>query len=280
MYIAVVALALFAGCMSNLESTTNTSMAVDAADAEAMANGEPSPHGETPAMQAQLPVEDGAYESFSQEVNYGPATGYLATPSIDESVPGVVLIHEWYGLNENIKETADKLATHGYNVLAVDLYNGQVAQDSTQARELVGSVDQQEALENMESAQQYLRSIGSAQVGSWGFCFGGAQSMNLAVSEFAPDASVIYYGNPITDEEQLAAVTQPLLGIFGSEDAGIPVSSVDELDSKLDGITQHEIIIYQGADHAFANPSGDRFNEEAASAAWQETLSFLSENLR
>jgi carboxymethylenebutenolidase len=268
--LVILVLVVFAGCLSDLETSTNTTLPSENS----------SIHGETISLEAQLPVEDGQYQSFGQEVDYGPATGYLATARGVDNAPGVVLIHEWWGLNQNIKDTADKLATHGYNVLAVDLYNGQVAQDSSQARELVGSVNQQEALTNLDSAQEYLRSTGSSRIGSWGFCFGGAQSMNLAVSEFAPDASVIYYGTPITAEQELASIRQPLLGIFGSQDSSISVESVQEMDEKLDGITNHSVIIYEGANHAFANPSGDRFDEDAASQAWQETLSFLSENLQ
>lgn len=278
--VALVLLVALTGCASNVESEMNTSAAIDDADADAMMNDEPSPHGESVAMQAQLPVDDGAYPTSAQEIDYGAATGYLASPNTSEQVPGVVLIHEWWGLNDNIKATANKLASYGYNVLAVDLYGGQVASNSSQARELVGSVDQEAALQNLQAAQEYLRSVGSESVGSWGFCFGGGQSMNLAVSEFAPDASVIFYGNPITDSQQLASINQPVLGVFGSLDQGIPVDDVQAFDQQLDGVTEHNVIIYEGADHAFANPSGDRFNEEAASAAWQETLSFLEQNLQ
>lgn len=278
--VLLVTLLVFAGCVTDLDTVENTTQPIDQADAQAMENGEPSPHGETVASQAQIPVEDGDYETYGQDIDYGAATGYLASARTDEQVPGVVLIHEWWGLNDNIKETADKLASYGYNVLAVDLYNGEVAMNSSKARELVGSVDQDQALQNLESAQEYLRSLGSEEVGSWGFCFGGAQSMNLAVSEFAPDASIIFYGNPITDERQLSSIQQPVLGVFGALDSGIPVESVQELDTKLDGVTEHSIIIYEGADHAFANPSGDRYNEQAASQAWAQTLSFLEENLR
>ena len=265
--VAVAVLFVFAGCVTDFEQADNTSM-----------NG--SIHGETMASSPQLPVDDGQYVVVSEDVDYGAATGYLAFPAGLENAPGVVLIHEWWGLNDNIKATADKLASHGYRVLAVDLYGGQVAENSSQARELVGSVDQQEALENLESAQIYLTGLGSERIASWGFCFGGDQSMNLAVSEFAPDASIIYYGSPITEASQLASITQPVLGIFGAEDTSISVDSVNGLDEQLDTVgVVHEIIVYEGAGHAFANPSGDRFVEDAAADAWQETLDFLSANL-
>lgn len=255
----LLAVILLAGCSTQLDESMNAS----------------SIHGEVMASEAQLPVEDGSYAVSSEEVDYGPASGYLASPNRSQA-PGVVLIHEWWGLNDNMRSTADKLASHGYRVLAVDLYGGSVAQNSSQARELVGMVDQEESLANLQAASEYLRSSGSQVVSSFGFCFGGAQSMNLAVSEFAPDASIIFYGSPVTNVSQLRGVSQPVLGVFGGADQSIPLSSVQALDEGLDGVVDHEVIVYEGANHAFANPSGDRFDEEAAAAAWQETLAFLS----
>jgi len=236
---------------------------------------EASPHGETVSEAAQLPFPEGEYDTIATNITYEEYRGLEVTTSKDNA-PGVILIHEWWGLNDNMQATAEKLGTQGYNVLAVDLYNGTVAETSSEARELVTQVDQEEALENIEAAQRYLESQGSSTVASLGFCFGGGQSMQFAVAQNNPDASIIFYGDPIENETQIQQIEQPLLGIFGQNDTTIPLENVERLQSNLQGENQ-SIHVYDDANHAFANPSGDRFNEEAATDAWQKTLQFLQD---
>ncbi|MFB5631030.1 MAG: dienelactone hydrolase family protein [Nitrosopumilaceae archaeon] len=226
--------------------------------------------------------EMGNYKVETRTVNYfDDANGYLAKPIGEGSFPGIVMIHEWWGLNENIKEMAQKLASHGYVVLAVDLYNGKVATTSDQARQLIGSFNPDEGIKNMNLAASYIQenySVG--KLGSIGWCFGGGQSLNLALNNQEMDATVIYYGSLVTEPESLSSISWPVLGIFGELDNGIPVETVNKFESTLNDLNiPNEIHIYPGVDHAFANPSGERYSPNESKDAWQVTLKFLESNL-
>jgi carboxymethylenebutenolidase len=183
-------------------------------------------------------------------------------------------------LNDNIRATAEKLATHGYNVVAVDLYNGTVANTSEKAQQLSSSVSTDQAMQNLGSAQEYLESQGASNVASFGFCFGGDQSMQYAVQEGGPDASVVYYGTPVSNESALQRLDEPLFGAFGTDDPVVDVDTVRSFEESLGNRSGIDINYYEGAGHAFANPSGDSFNEGAASDAWNKTLDFLDRSLR
>jgi carboxymethylenebutenolidase len=200
-----------------------------------------------------------------------------------QKLPAVVMIHEWWGLNDNIKEMADELAGEGYVVLGADLYNGEVATDPNRARELSSSVREnpQQAITNLQSAVQYLASlpnVNSSRIAALGWCFGGGQSLQLAInSEQHPlAATVIYYGNLVNDTSELSKIKWPVLGIFGDQDNSIPVDSVRAFGRGLNetGVT-NEIYIYPGVGHAFANPSGDNYAPQETADAWQKTLTFL-----
>lgn len=235
------------------------------------------------AQQNSSLYQGGAYEITTSDVSYfGDAAGYVARPSDDGVYPGVILIHEWWGLNENIKEIARSLASHGYVVLAADLYAGQVATTPDGARQLVTTFDQQKGIENLAAASNFLRENYDAEkISTIGWCFGGGQSLNYALSGNELDATVIYYGRLVADPEQLSVISWPVLGIFGELDSGITVESVREFESALNQLEiENEIYIYEGADHAFANPSGERHAPEATKDAWQKTVSFLEKHLK
>lgn len=220
----------------------------------------------------------------SQDVNYFENyVGYLAAPKDrDEKYPGIVIIHEWWGLNDNIKKTAENLASHGYVVLAVDLYGKPAATTADDARQLMSSYDPQRGIDNMNGAVQFLeKNYAVPKVASIGWCFGGGQSLNLALHNSDMDATVIYYGSLVTDKEQLFSIKWPVLGIFAGLDQGIPVESVNEFKKALDELgIQNEIRIYPNVDHAFANPSGQRYAPEETKDAWQKTILFLDSNLK
>ena len=200
-----------------------------------------------------------------------------------QKLPAVIMIHEWWGLNDNIKDMADELASEGYVVLAADLYNGEVATTPDKAMQLVGTVREnpEQAISNLQSAVQYLASlpnVNSSRIASLGWCFGGGQSLQLALnSEQNPlAATVIYYGNLVNDTNELSKIKWPVLGIFGDQDQSIPVESVNVFEQALNetGIT-NEIYIYPGVGHAFANPSGDNYAPAETVDAWEKTLAFL-----
>ena len=225
----------------------------------------------------------GKHLTTSETVTYfEDVSGYLAKPNVDGNYPGIIMIHEWWGLNNNIKEMADKLASHGYVVLAVDLYDGNVATTSDQARQLISKYDSESGIQNMNSAVSLLSDDYSVdKIGSVGWCFGGGQSLNLALNNSDMNATVLYYGSLVTDTETLSVIQWPVLGIFAELDKGIPVETVSEFESALNELNvENQIFIYDDVDHAFANPSGERFASEESKDAWDHTISFLESTLK
>jgi carboxymethylenebutenolidase len=225
----------------------------------------------------------GEYTVQTESVNYFQnAQGYLARPTIDGEFPAVTMIHENLGITDNIKEMAKKLASHGYIVLAVDLYDGKIATTTDEARIILGTFEQQQWTDNMNSAVRYLEErFGVESIGSIGWCFGGGQSLNLALNNPNMDATVIYYGRLVTDPSELSKISWPVLGIFAGLDTGIPEQTVREFESALNDLgIENEIIIYPGVKHGFANPSGDRHAPEESEDAWEKTLDFFETNLK
>ncbi len=226
--------------------------------------------------------ETGDLNVETTDISYfGNSDGYLAKPAADGEYPGVIMIHEWWGLTDNIKEMAEKLASHGYVVLAVDLYDGQVGMTADEARQLRSSFEQSQWTENMNTAVSYLEDNHVlSSMGSIGWCFGGAQSLNLALNNDRMDATVIYYGQLVTDTDELSKISVPVLGVFAELDSGIPPETVNEFESALNEIgVENDITIYPGVNHAFANPSGDRYAPDESKDAWQKTLKFFENNL-
>lgn len=218
-----------------------------------------------------------------EAVEFDGGRGYLARPA-GQPRAGLIVIHEWWGLNEHIREMSRRLAAEGYLALAVDLYEGEVAENAGQARELmsVAMSDRDGVDAQLNAAFRWLREQGGVeQVGSIGWCFGGALSLRTAILLPAElDAAVIYYGRLVTDPAQLAPLRMPILGIFGGQDRGIPLETVLEFENTLQALGKDaEIVVYDDADHAFANPSGTRYEPEAAADAWHRTLEFLAGHL-
>jgi carboxymethylenebutenolidase len=221
----------------------------------------------------------------TERTTVGGAPGYLARPADDGTYPSVVMIHEWWGLNENIERMAEILAGHGYVVFAVDLYDGEVATNSTEAGRLSGQVrdNPDEAVATMSGAVAGLRerSDTTDRVASLGWCFGGGQSLQLSLSDADLNATVVYYGTLATDADTLQRVDGPVLGVFGSEDRVVPVEDVRTFDRTLGEVgVEREVYVYDGAGHAFANPSGESFRPNATRDAWTKTLDFLDRNLK
>ncbi len=217
-----------------------------------------------------------------ETVNYfNGVKGFLAKPDDSGIYPGIIMIHEWWGLNDNIKQTAKDLAAEGFIVLAVDLYGTEAATTTDKARQLVSSYNLENGIANMNGAVAYLEeNYNIEKVASIGWCFGGAQSLNLALNNPEMDATVIYYGRLTSDQLQLSKINWPVLGIFAELDQGIPPSSVNAFESSLNELgISNEIHIYPGVDHAFANPSGANYAPQEMQDAWKKTLSFLDTNL-
>ncbi len=246
-----------------------------------------------------LSLSNNTFALQREEVNYyDNVSGYLVFPennsttdsSTDHTkLPAVVMIHEWWGLNDNIKNMADELAKEGYVVLAVDLYNGHVATSPDQAMKLVNLAreNQNESLSNLKGAVSYLKSldnVNASKIAAFGWCFGGGQALQLALNSNIDSplaATILYYGNLVTDQEQLSKITGPVLGIFGGQDQSIPTTDVQKFEDALNAnnIT-NEIYVYEGFGHAFANPTGASFAPDELKDAWQKTLEFLNKNLK
>jgi carboxymethylenebutenolidase len=280
---ALAAAALLCAC-GNSEAPAPTA-ATDAVKATAAEHEHDSP-APTPAAEAQpkVPV-------LEQELAYGEAqrrnlVGFLAMPrDAAEPLPGVIVIHEWWGLNENIRATARRLAGEGYVALAVDLYDGKTATTPEEAQTLMSALvgDPEGARANLRQAYEYLDKYAFApRIGSIGWCLGGGWSLQTAL--LFPDqldAMVMYYGQLVDADSELGTLKMPLLGHFGALDESIPVRDVQDFRERLRSLRKDaRILIYSGANHAFANPSGGNYNEKAATDSWQETLKFLEMNLK
>ena len=216
-----------------------------------------------------------------------PVTGYLAQPTTPESdtLPAIITIHEWWGLNENIEAMTRRLAGEGYTVLAVDLYGDQIATEPDQARELMRSVmdNPAPAQDNLFQASEFLKSeYGASALGSVGWCFGGNWSLRtglLLSSEL--DAMAIYYGQLILAPEALDALDMPIIGFFGEDDSSIAVEDVNNFESVLTDLGKDvDINLYPCVCHAFANPSGQNYAAAAAEDAWEKTPAFFAANLQ
>ena len=211
--------------------------------------------------------------------------GYLAQPEDPGPHPAVLLIHEWWGLNEGITILADALAEEGYIVFAPDGYRGQLASQIPRALWLRLTTPTEQVEADMDSALAYLRAVDGVdtnRVASMGFCFGGGHSLQLGLRQSENLAlTILYYGAVVTDPALLAPLTdgQPVLGIFAEEDNTIFPADVIEFEAALNSLNiKNEITIYPGVGHAFLNE--ENYKEPGpAGDAWQQTLAFLKENL-
>lgn len=236
-------------------------------------------------LAAAVPAQ--ANGAQASTVTFGPGgkySGYLVRPTGEGPFPGLVVIHEWWGLNDHIRAQAVRLAEAGYVALAVDLF-GKSTTDPQEAMRQSRGLDQQTATTEMLYAANYLRNrpdVRANRVGSIGWCFGGAQSLNLAINDPNLAAAVIYYGRLVTDPAQLRRIRAAVQGVFGEADESIPMATVREFDQALtQARVRHEIHTYPGAGHAFANPSGgDRYKPDAAADAWAKTMDFLQRYLK
>lgn len=208
--------------------------------------------------------------------------GYYVEPTDSGSYPGVVMIHEWWGLNNNIEYMADLLAQSGYKVLAIDLY-GEVTTDQAKAQELSTKVrtNSGAAIKSMQLAIDYLKDRENVtKIGTLGWCFGGGQSLNISLGT-PVDATVIYYGNLSEDTAQLARLKWPVLGIFGDKDTSIPLEKIDLFRKNLADLDkENNIYVYPGLGHAFANPSWANYAPGETVDAWDKTMRFLADNLK
>jgi carboxymethylenebutenolidase len=212
-------------------------------------------------------------------------SGFYVEPPAGTRAPGLVVIQEWWGLNDQIKGVAQRFAKHGYRVLVPDLYRGQATVEAKEAEHLMGNLNFADAAgQDIRGAVQHLKKT-SAQVGITGFCMGGALTLLSACFVPESDASVVWYGFPPLEYIDASKIKAPLLGHFATEDAYFPIEQVDALEKKLNAAGVRYTFHRYNAQHAFANdmPKGPevkaRYDEAATTEAWQRTLAFFDHHL-
>ena len=285
-FVLAAAVLCLSACNPGTPGSDEADKAAGRANVDAMSQehandtAEPSPATDIapsrPVISERLP-----YAEVNDELVYGH---FVFPDDMVEPLPAIIVIHEWWGLNDNVRAMADRLAGEGYIVLAVDLFSGATATAPEQARQQMLRVveNPQAANDNMRQAYQFVNSTaGAPRIGSLGWCFGGGWSLNAAM--LFPDeldATVIYYGQVTDNEERLRPISSPILGLFGAQDQGITVESVQNFEAALERLRKnYDIHIYPGADHAFANPTGTAYNAAVAEDAWQKTVEFLNLHL-
>lgn len=280
-----VSLAL-AACDTGRQEVDDAEQAAALANVDAMSREHADDVG-TPSGAADVPLERAVvaetlpYAEVDDELVYGH---FVFPADMVDPLPAIIVIHEWWGLNDGVRAMADRIAAEGYIVLAVDLFGGRVATTPAQARELMMEVvkDPTNANENMRQAYEFVdETAGAPRVGVLGWCFGGGWSLNTAM--LLPDkidAVVIYYGQVTGDEDKLRPIDAPILGHFAENDRGITVESVEGFREALENLRKnYEVEIYPGVGHAFANPTGNNYDAATAERAWERTLEFLDLHL-
>jgi carboxymethylenebutenolidase len=221
-----------------------------------------------------------SYQSGDETVQ-----GVLYTPAGKGPFPALVVIHEWWGLNDWVKDQAAKLAGEGYAALAIDLYRGKVATTPDEAHEIMRGVPEDRAARDLRAAVAFLKSqpnVKKHRIGSIGWCMGGGYSLNVALQEPTLTATVINYCHLVVDADSIKKINASVLGIFGGKDRGIPVEDVKKFEQALKQKGNRvDIVIYPDAGHGFENPNNkEGYRAEDAANAWMHTVSFLASTLK
>lgn len=211
--------------------------------------------------------------------------GFVASPEKPGRYPAVIVVHEWWGLNDWVKDQTQKIADQGYVALAVDLYGGKVTTDPTEANELARAVGQNRALGDLVAGVIYLsgrKDVDRDRIGSVGWSMGGGYSLRLAIFDRRLRACVVNYGALPTDPNDLSLITAPVLGNFGADDRGITPTDVRAFEKSMKAANKFvDVKIYDSAGHAFENPANTSgYRPEAAADAWTRTINFLNKALK
>ncbi len=223
----------------------------------------------------------------SKEVKYmsdqDTVLGYLSMPSGEGKHPAIILVHEWWGLNDWVKGNADMFAKKGYVALCIDLFRGKIATKPEEAMKLVSSMDKERGVRDLVAAFNYLKSlpeVNSDKIGSIGWCFGGSYSLQSAINIPDLKAVVICYGQLTDDSKSIEKIKAPLLAIYGKEDKNIPPDAVSKFEKSVKSMGKKiKVFEYPGAGHAFMNSTGQMYNKEQTPKAWKEINTFLDSHL-
>jgi carboxymethylenebutenolidase len=225
-------------------------------------------------------TETVSYPSGSETIS-----GFLVLPDGGGKHPAIIVIHEWWGLNDWVKDQAQKYAGLGYVALAVDLYRGKVAATPDDAHILMRGLADDRGLRDLQAAFSYLSSrpdVDSAKIGSVGWCMGGGWSIKLAEDQPKLAACVVNYGSLPSDPAIIAKIHAPVEGNFGADDKGIPPTDVRAFEAAMKAAGKPtDIKIYDGAGHAYQNPNNTQgFRPEAAADSAQRITAFFQKYLR
>lgn len=226
---------------------------------------------------------DGKTVSYSSGDETVQAVLYV--PSGNGPFPALVVVHEWWGLNDWVKQQASQLAEEGYVALAVDLYRGKVATTPEMAHEIMRGVPEDRAKRDLHAAVEFLRSqknVKADRLGAIGWCMGGGYALDVALQEPSLKAAVINYGHLASETSSLTRINAAVLGIFGGKDQGIPVDDVRKFEQSLTKLGKDvQIVIYPEAGHAFENSNNKQgFRADDAADARTRTLVFLAARLK
>lgn len=207
--------------------------------------------------------------------------GFLARACGSGRKPAVVAIHEWWGLNDWVKDKATNLAANGYTVLAVDLYRGEVTTNPVEARRLKRGLRKDRAIHDLKAAFEYLArrpDVDPARISSLGWSMGGGLALQLAIHEPRLAACVVNYGSLPTESADIQKIHAQVLGNFGSLDRGIPPDKVRAFQKNMRAAKKTaDIKVYDGAGHSFENPDNPGYRPKAAAEVWLRTLMFLDQ---
>lgn len=212
---------------------------------------------------------------------------FIAEPADAKNAPGVVVIQEWWGLDDEIQSVANRLAKAGYRALVPDLYRGKLALEANEAEHLMNDLNFGDAAsQDIRGAVQYLKSTGSAKVAVTGFCMGGALTVLAAGLVPECDGTVVWYGYPPLEYVDAQAIQKPMLAHWALQDEFFSIAGVDQLEQKLKAAGVDYDFHRYDAKHAFANPKSDsrhlpplQYNVAAANLAWERTMAFLKAHL-
>jgi carboxymethylenebutenolidase len=230
-----------------------------------------------------MPSVQGEMVTFAS--NGSTAPGYLAKPEGNGPFPGVVVIQEWWGLEEHIKDVARRFAAEGFVAIAPDLYHGHVATEPDDARKHAMAMQLDVAMRDIQGAINHLKSlpdVGPKKVGVVGFCMGGTLTLRAAVrSSDVGAAAPFYAGGVDAIYGDVPSIQAPLFAAFGADDGGIPLEKVDRLRDLLkEHGKQAEVKVYEGAPHSFFNDTRDSYREAAAKDAFGKVLALFRSELK
>jgi carboxymethylenebutenolidase len=215
----------------------------------------------------------------------GAASGYLAEPAGDAPAPGIVVIQEWWGVDEHIRELTRRFAREGFLALAPDLYHGRVTDKPEEAMALSRGTAVEDGTADVLAAIAYLKSLPRVQpkkVGVIGFCMGGGYALEAAIRSPDVGAAAPFYGGRTGQLiDRVDRIQAPLLAVFGAEDPSIPLEVVERFRQALAAAgKQADVRVYPGAGHAFLNDTRPSYRAEQAADAWARAVAFFKEHLK